>query len=251
MKESTPLLPSTYRLEPEHRRTLEERGVGRAAHLIKDAVIGHQDAPYEGFYDPYQYPQRIFRNALSIVCGRLVVRLRGVVLFSSWLMFFVTFFEPPAWCRDASHLQIVVDVEEDIRSPGKDYGDCKLLLDAYGTTEDDEENQQLYPSSNTMLLTIYQSKLIEVACVSFIASYIALAFADDGFVPRLFFYPGEKRLIHAVQCLASVCLLRNAISDDYTSAVSSPFLRLLILGSFLRKKHRELWTFTKIVSNRS
>jgi hypothetical protein len=250
MKESTPLLPSTFRLEPEHRRTLQERGVGRAAHLIKDAVIGHQDAPYEGFYDAYQYPHRVFRNALSIVCGRLVVQLRGVVLFSSWLMFLLTFFEPPAWCRNASHLQIVVDAEEGDQAV-KGYGDCKLLLDAYGTTEDDEENQQLYPNSKTMLLTIYQSKLIEIACGSFIASYIALAFAHDGFVPRLFFYPGEKRLLHTVQCLASVCLLRNAISDDYTSAISSPFLRLLILGSFLRKKHRELWTFANIVSNRS
>ena len=61
-------------------------------------------------------------------------------------------------------MQIVGDAEEDIRSPVKEYSDCKLLLDAYGTTEDDEENQQLYPSSSTMLLTIYQSKLIEVAC---------------------------------------------------------------------------------------
>jgi hypothetical protein len=252
--ESTPLLPSTFRLEPEHRRALEERGVGRAAHLIKDAVIGRQDAPYEGFYDPYQYPQHVFRNALSIVCGRLVVQLRGVVQFSCWLMFSLTFFEPPAWCRDASHLQIVVDAEEGDQSYNntrsvKEYGDCKLLFDAYGTTEDGEENQPLYPSSSTMLLSVYQSKLIEIACVAFIALYLALALADDGFVPRLFFYPGEKRLIHTVQCLALVCLLRNAISEDYTSATSSPFLRLLILGSFLRKKHREMWTFTKIVSN--
>lgn len=250
MKESTPLLPSILRLG--RRQTLKERDIGRAAHMIKDAVIGRQDAPYEGFYDPYRNEQRAFRNAVSIVSGRLVVQLRGVVLFSCWMLFLLTFFEPPAWCRDAPHLQIVVDAEDgdsyNNRSDVKEYGDCKILFDARGTAAD-EENQQLYPNSNAMLLTIYQSKLIEIACVCLIASYIILEFADDGFIPRLFFYPGEKRPIHTVQCLVSVCLLRNAISDDYASATSSPFLRWLILGSFLRKNHRELWTYKIIVSN--
>ena len=145
-----------------------------------------------------------------------------------------------------------VDAEDDEfdnnRSDVKEYGDCKLLFDARGSTED-EENQQLYPNSNAMLLTIYQSKLIEIACVCLIALYIILEFADDGFIPRLFFYPGEKRPIHTVQCIVSVCLLRNAISNDYASATSSPFLRWLILGSFLRRNRRELWTYKNIVSN--
>lgn len=32
----------------ERQRALQEPGVGKAAHLIKDAVMGYQDAPYEG-----------------------------------------------------------------------------------------------------------------------------------------------------------------------------------------------------------
>jgi len=37
----------------KRREALSEQGVGKAAFLIKDAVIGMRDAPYEGYYDPY------------------------------------------------------------------------------------------------------------------------------------------------------------------------------------------------------
>ena len=54
--ENTPLLSKKDHLLSKteanyllrRRRALEESGVGHAGHLIKDAVFGQQDAPYEG-----------------------------------------------------------------------------------------------------------------------------------------------------------------------------------------------------------
>ena len=196
-----------------------------------------------GYYDPYENEQSAIRNNISVTCGRLVVRLRGAVTFSSWVLFMLTFFEPPPWCRDSSNL--LLDEGGYDGTYSHEYGDCKQLFDAYGTTEDGEENQQLYPSSNSMWLTIYQSKLIELVCVCLITLFMAFEFADDGFVLRLFFYPGYKRWTHAIQCLVLVCLLTSAIFDNTTC---NPFLRMLILGTFLRKFQLELWTFLKMVS---
>ena len=246
MMESTPLLSSNSisRLL-KRQRALKEKGVGKAAHLIKDAVFGHQDAPYEAYYDPYANDQSVLRNNISVICGRLVVQLKGVVVLSSWILFMLTFFEPPHWCRDADSLQSVVSQgERDATDNSKYYGDCKLLFDAYGTTADNEINQPYYPNSSTMLLTISESKLIELACVLFISLYMTFAFADDGFKMCFFFYQGYKLWTHTIQCISIVGLIASIIFDI---TILNHFLRMLLLGTFLRGFQRELWTFLKMV----
>ncbi|KAL7534858.1 LOW QUALITY PROTEIN: hypothetical protein ACHAXR_006128 [Thalassiosira sp. AJA248-18] len=280
MMESSPLIHSKRAPASllERHRALKERGVGQAAHLIKDAVFGHQDAPYEGkygslrmlhslpaiivypqhffdlyepagYYDPYKNEQSVLRNKTSVLCGRLVVHLKGAVLFSCWLLFLLSFFEPPHWCRNASDLQIVVDKEADDptynnSSAVREYGDCKLLFDAYGTTADEEEDQPYYPNSSSMWLTIYQSKLVELACALFISLYMALEFGDDGFEARLFFYPGYKRWTRTVQSIVLVFIITSTVFDV---TIYNPFLRMSILGTFLRTFQRELWTFLKMI----
>lgn len=254
MMESTPLLSSATRVAQvlnERQEALKEPGVGHAACLIKDAVTGRQDAPFEGYYNPYLNKDMSCRNMMSVIGGRLVIQLDGWVKFACWILFLLTFFEPPKWCRDASHIQSVVDdyykdAEQAYSniSSTEEYGDCKILLNAHGTTADLEENQQLYPNSGTMWLTISQSKIIELTCVFVITMFMILRFADDGFDPRLFFYSGYKRLAHSIQCLVLVGLLVCTVVEDTTY---NPFLRMLILGSFLRRMHRELRTFLKMI----
>ena len=226
----------------ERQRALRVEGVGHAAHLIKDAVLGFQDAPYEGYFDPYQDEQSII-STISVICGRLVVQLRGAVVFCCWVLFMLTFVEPPHWCRDASHLQIIID-EGNNNVMYKEYGDCKLLLTAYGTTADNEINKQLYPNADNMLLTINQTNAIEFICTCFITLYLGFAFGDDGFSPSLFFYPGKKRRLHTIQCIVLVCLF---ISLVYDHTAYNPFLRMLILSTFLRRFQLELWTFVNMI----
>ena len=105
---------------------------------------------------PYSYDneRRTVRNQISVVCGRLVVKLRGLAVFVCWVLFMLTFFEPPTWCRDASDLQIVTTSRGDDNI--NEFGDCKILFEAFGVTADMEENKALYPNFDAMLLTISQ-----------------------------------------------------------------------------------------------
>lgn len=233
---------STHRDE----REMRPRGsrVSQAAMLIRDAYLGFQDAPVEGYYDPYSYDNEIrtVRNQISVVCGRLVVQLRGVAVFVCWVQFMLTFFEPPTWCRDASDLQIVVTSRgDDIIN---EFGDCKILFEAFGVTTDLEENQALYPNFDAMLLTITQSRSIEIGCVGFIAMYMLLQYGDDGFFPSFFFYRGYKRWIRASQCVILIMLLLSILIGNTTF---NPFLRMAILGTFLRGFQRELLTLIKMI----
>lgn len=158
----------------------------------------------------------------------------------------LTFFEPPHWCRNASNLVGDESKYYDLTaSINKQYGDCKTLFDAHGATSSgDEGNQQLYPSTNAMLLTIRESKFLELTCVGVISFYLMFTFGDDGFDPHFFFYPGYKRWIHATQSLVLVMLLMSAIFDN---TLFNPFFRVLILGSFLKSFQREMWTFLTMV----
>lgn len=213
--------------------------VGQAAHLIRDAHLGFQDAPVNGYYNPYDNEGRPVRNAISVWCGRLAVQLRGAVVLVCWTLFMLTFFEPPTWCRDASDLQIVARSADDDDST-REYGDCKILFESYGVAADMEENQALYPNFDAMLLTIAQSRKIEILCISFITIYMLLLFGDDGFFPSFFFYQGYKRWIRASQCFILMMLLAD-------SSTLNPFLRGFLLGTFLRGFQTELLTLIKMI----
>lgn len=182
------------------------------------------------------------RDAISILCGRLAVQLRGTVVLVCWTLFMLTFFEPPPWCRDASDLQIVArsTVDDSI----KGYGDCGILFKSYGVTADKEENQALYPNFDAMLLTIAQGRVIEIICIGFITMYMLLQFGDDGFFPSFFFYRGYKRWVHVSQCFILIMLL---LSISIGNTTLNPFLRMAILGTFLRGFQRELLTLLKTI----
>ena len=229
----------------ERRHALEVLGVGPAASMIKDAVMGYQDAPYEGFYDPYANPGAEVRNMISIICGRFIAYnwAKKLLLGANWTLFILSFLEPPQWCRDSS-FEIV---RENPNISLNKYGDCQVLLNARGTTADGEEYQEYYPNWNAMWLSLSQSEYVELSCIFVIFLYMILKMGDDGFDLRLFFYPGYKRWVHSAQIILLVCLLFG-IMIDYT--VLNPFFRMILLGSFLRNFQKEFLTMMKMVSFR-
>ena len=154
--------------------------------------------------------------------------------------FILSFFEPPQWCR-GSNLEIA---QGNMNNSLNEYGDCRVILDARGTTADGEENQEFYPSWNVVWLSVSQSKHVELSCIAIIFFYIFLELGDDGFNRRLFFYPGYKRWVHSSQIIVLVCLV-SGIMIDYT--VLNPFFRMIILGSFLRNFQKEFLTMMKMV----
>ena len=183
------------------------------------------------------------RNAISISCGKLVAQLRGAVVLVCWALFMLTFFEPPTWCRDASDLQIVA-TSQHYDANISQFGDCKILFEAVGVTADMVENQALYPNFDSMLLTIEQSRNIEISCVVVIFMYMLLEFGDDGFFPSLFFYRGYKRWIHTSRCIILTMFPLSVLIDNTTF---NPFFRMAILGTFLRGFQREMKTLLKMI----
>jgi Ion transport protein len=212
-------------------------GVGPAAFFIKDAVIGKLDAPYEGWYDPYHDPSREGRNFLSLLCGRIVAyRITNrILLAANWILFCLSFIEPPQWCRD-SPLLIAQNNTSDSLS---EYGDCKVILGAVGTAVDGTEGVELYPNSNAMWLSAIQSQHVEIACLGIIATFVACQFGRDGFSLRLFFYPGTKRLLHVLRIVIILCLCAGLMVGN---TAFNPICRMILLGSFLRNFQTELYS---------
>ncbi|VEU38175.1 unnamed protein product [Pseudo-nitzschia multistriata] len=234
------LLESFSTTERQH--ALKELGVGPAASMIKDAVLGYQDAPYEGFYDPYANPDSVVRNMVSIVCGRFIAYywIKRLLLAANWALFILSFLEPPHWCRDSDLVIAKGNLNDDL----SEYGDCQLILGAIGTAADGDENQDYYPSSNSMLLSVSQSKRVELICIFAIAFFNFLKMGDDGFSPRLYFYPGFKRWMHGSQFVILVCLFAGNVVGN---TIFNPFFRMMILGTHLRNFQREFWIMLKMI----
>ncbi|EJK76974.1 hypothetical protein THAOC_01229 [Thalassiosira oceanica] len=230
----------------KRRESLSEQGVGKAAFLIKDAVIGMRDAPYEGYYDPYEHGEGSLRDYLSVAAGRLVVQLRWITVLACWALFLLGFVEPPSWCREASNLNIIAN---QLTVSNKDeYGDCDVLLHATGTTIDGQENRELYPSTKSMILTYRESKHIEIFGLCVVSFFMLLKLADDGFRLNLFFYSGKKRRLNTLQ-LAVLAGLSFCTAID--AVEPKPILRMLLLASFLRGFQKEFFTVVQMIPQMS
>jgi hypothetical protein len=242
-KASSRLLQSMSTTQREHAMTL---GLGPAAFLIKDAVIGQQDAPYEGWYDPYttfgqEYDE--LRNLISVVCGRMIAMtwVKSLLCYApNWILFTLSFIEPPQWCRD-SDLTIATNNPSDSL---REYGDCNIILNSWGLTADGLKTDQLYPNSSSMWISVTQSKQIELLCVGVVAFWMLLELGRDGMDSRLFFYKGPKRVLHFIRCCCLVALLAGSLAENTTF---NPFFRMLLLASHLRTFQVELLSVARMV----
>lgn len=182
----------------ERQEALKKEGVGGAAFLIRDAILGDSHASvgtcihvpvhslyarvamllipqtwlYDllgdaGTYDPYGNPEHVFRNLVSIICRRLInytpfLRIQFAAL---WMLVFLTFIEPPVWCQ---------------RWDPDDAEGCLHLLTKTGVAlgEDDETAEPVlyYPNTRSMFLTTHQSFLVECVCLAVVAFFSLLRF---------------------------------------------------------------------------
>jgi hypothetical protein len=224
----------------ERKDALENTGIGPAAHLIRDAVLGESDGISETWgYDPHAHPDQPVKNFVCVLCARLVAYhwMVRFLLATAWTLALVTFLEPPQWCRDS-------DLE--IAQGGVDhkFGTCGVILDSTGTAVDGEENVQYYPNSSSMFLTLEQSRTVEWVCLFILTSFLILRLGRDGFEFHRFFHSGYNRLVHCLRCLLLVCLYTALITKNPRF---SPFLRLVMLGTYLPKFQKELLLLIKMV----
>jgi hypothetical protein len=224
----------------DREHALKSLGIGPAAHLIRDAVLGERSP--EDWFDPYADPEQPFRNFLSLLCSRLIASRRTARLLraTAWMLALLSFVDPPSWCQKNTDLALVQDATD-----VDDFGTCGVILNARGTAIDGTENVQLYPNSSSMWLTPTQSQLTEAFCLGIICFFLFLEFGADGLNLRRFFQAGRVgqvrifRLFMIFVLVAALCVGNTAYS---------PFFRLMLLGTYLKSFQKELDSFFRMVS---
>jgi hypothetical protein len=220
----------------ERQYALEREGVGSAAFLIRDAILGEG-----GWYNPYTHPQKEWRNFFAISCGRLsgYYWMTWVVQVAAWMIALLTFIEPPYWCRHGDFAML-----EDMDYEDNKFGSCGVLLSAKGPSLDGEESVDYYPSSKSMQISIEESMAVEWLCLSIVTFYLILNFGRDGFEAKRFFINGYSHWTRALQIFLIIFLYYSLLTKY---AKYDPFVRLLLLASMMRDFQREVYTLIKMV----
>jgi hypothetical protein len=195
--------------DSDREKALEKPGVGEAAFLIRDAVLGSEvENPTEGAYNPYQNQDHIFKNAVSIVCRRLcaIWAVRWFSYAVVWVLVVLSVIEPPAWCFHIPGLQV------DARTFTA--GHCPRIMALHGPPADDPDSDkdvQYYPNSAAFLLSRYQATILETFCLVMITLSILLKVGRDGLSLTRYLRKGWTRTTRLVEIVAVALLALGLI----------------------------------------
>ena len=235
---------SLLKREDARNRSLERHGVGQAAFLIRDAVMGTTESSSLGAYDPYRHPNNYWLNTWSIVCRRLsssrsVRRFKSAILCVLVLLGIV---EPPNWCRS-----LIRAGENVSRSDYLETGRCYELMTARGPPAGDgDEDVDYYPNTSTMFLTATQSNIIESICLVFLWIFILSRIGRDGMSLPRFFRPGPMCSVRCIE-ISALALLTSELILEMTNTIGwhrffTPYIRILLLILADRNCMREFKT---------
>jgi two pore calcium channel protein, plant len=229
--------------EEARTRALEKRGVGPAAFLIRDAVLGEDEDPAEGAYDPYSQPEQGVRNVVSVVCRRLCSHrlVKFATKMAAWTLVFLSFVEPPNWCRNFP----LVTTDDDKASLV--HRTCRHVMALQGPAPDDATlTVDYYPNTSTILLTVREALLVEWACSMVLGLLLMLQIGRDGMSMTRYLRVGPARWVRGIELMAVTQLLVSLfIVDDYRGL--APFIRILVFFAFHRSSQREFGTLIKLM----
>ena len=109
---------------------------------------------------------------------------------------------------------------------------------------------ELYPNTNSMWLTLRQSRLFEAVCLAIIISVVLLRIGRDGMSLPRYLRPGAPQRDRIIQliCLTLLCVglvLDSKYTETYTQF--HPFYRIFLLTSFLGGSQREIRVLVKML----
>lgn len=232
--------------QTQRAQALERTGVGEAAFLIRDALMGLDENPSKGAYDPYKHPNASITNTISIMCrrfcsSRIMRRLLQVLIYG---MLLVTYFEPPNWCRNFP-----------LTAPnGKSYiADCKEVMSTWGPAANNSTlHVQWYPNTSTTLLTTQEALIIQTITVIFVWFFLFACYGQDGLSFERYFRPGGVRTERIVQVFSvsmlTLGLIMEAVPSYDFPQLFAPFWRLSLMISFDREARKEIYTLFQLVS---
>jgi len=240
-----------YNSEEERRLILKRPGVGGAAFLIRDVVIGLAENPADGAYDPYRNSEEKYLNTISVICRRICSR-RSVQQFVTVIILtlvLLTFVEPPAWCRYLVREGEVFDMEH-ISKEGR----CEELMEASGPAIGSNETEivEYYPNWHAIFLkTDQQAQIIELVCLICLWAYFFLRVGRDGMSMRRYFRPGAARKTRIAEFTAvtylSIGVIVEMAMDINLHRPLKPYMRLLLFVSTNQNCLLEMKTMLRMV----
>jgi hypothetical protein len=199
----------------EREVALKRPGVGRAAFLIRDAILGEVENPAKGAYNPYANEEAEFPNVVSVICRRICAMrsYRHVLHITVWILVLLSLFEPPSWCR--SFDRVLTNNSNSTSSLDGDDGlhdnfYCAQILSLSGPPAgdlDSAEPVQYYPNFGAMLLTRYQGLIVETFCVLMIVVFILLRIGRDGISITRYLRPGPAQAERIIEIVAAFGLI--------------------------------------------
>ena len=204
--------------DSERLEALEKPGVGAAAFLIRDAVLGDTENPAEGAYDPYKNPDHFLQNLISVWCRRLC-SMRSICRFMNgvvWALALLSFFEPPPWCFHIPSL--LEDDDDDNFDTIMTVGHCHIVMSMRGppATEDNTtstEEVEYYPASGALLLARYQAEYVEFFCLAMITIFLMMKIGRDGCSLKRFLRPGPAQMSRASAFFSAVALVVGMVTS--------------------------------------
>lgn len=223
---------------------LEHPGVGKAAFLIRDAVLGTTESSCDGAYDPYQHPECPRINAFAILCrhicsSRAFRHFKYVVLC---VLVLLSFIEPPMWCRYlVSSNQITNDNND------HETWTCQEYMSARGPPAGGgEEEFDYYPNTSTTFLTVQQSNFVELGCLLCLWIFIGLRIGRDGLSLQRYLRPGPARLVHrtefATLSFLTIGLMYDIFTVEERKRILAPYFRIILFIAADRDCIREFYT---------
>jgi len=221
-----------------------EKGIVKAAFLIRDAFMGESENPSMGTFDPYADPNDSLRNFLSLVFRQVLASrwLRTLTFAATWILVLLTFVEPPRWCRYGYNGDASITCEQLFKMKGP-----PASIQNTTATLPEEDSVEYYPTTRSILLTPEQSNVVEWVCISFFTLIVLFRIGRDGCSLVRYLRRGPAFTIRLLQVLAIVTMI-TGLCTKFT--LFQPFARLLLLGTMLKILHQEVQTTFEIVSGK-
>jgi len=156
--------------------------VTSAASYLRDAILLTKSTSVLESADQYYKVQLDEDSTISQLSRRIIkYRLvKSLVHACALGLIFLSFIEPPSWCR-------TFDDGDDIIENGCDLALKKKGIPSFYSNDSEEEIQDYYPNAKSNLLSVHQSLFIERLLVLVISAYFIMSFASYNFSMRKYF----------------------------------------------------------------
>lgn len=228
--------------------------VTSAASYLRDAILLTKSTSVLESADQYYKVQLDEDSTISQLSRRIIkYRLvKSLVHACALGLIFLSFIEPPSWCR-------TFDDGDDIIENGCDLALKKKGIPSFYSNDSEEEIQDYYPNAKSNLLSVHQSLFIERLLVLVISAYFIMSFASYNFSMRKYFamdvYSSKTnalivknlKISSAVRIARLISILLLIFGFRSVERPFAIYLRMIVFISFSETAQQQFLIASKLV----